>query len=254
MNPEPLRIVVIEDETPAADRLISLIRAVRPGTEVLAQPDSVEESVAWFLTNPAPDLVFMDIHLADGISFAIFEAVPITAPVIFTTAYDQYALRAFSVNSLDYLLKPVDPDELARALHKHHQRLPLSPVNVQALLQALQPARQYQERFLVKVGDQYKYLTTDDIAYLIADEGTVWLVNREARRFPTDLTLEQLEQQLDPRLFFRINRQCMVRHTAILRIHAWFNSRLKLDLVPELPGETIVSRDRVAAFKGWLSR
>jgi DNA-binding LytR/AlgR family response regulator len=249
-----MRVVLIEDENPAVERLRSLLREADPSIEVLEVLDSVEESVAWFLSHPQPDLVFMDIHLADGISFVIFDAVQVQAPVIFTTAYDQYALKAFTVNSLDYLLKPVEPSELARALAKYrNMSRQFPPVNVQALLQALQPPRNYQERFLVKIGDQYKYIPAAEIAYCLAAEGGVWLVAQDGKKLPADMTMEVLEQQLDPRLFFRVNRKCMVRHTAIHRIHTWFNSRLKLELQPESPEEILVSRDRVGEFKGWLN-
>ncbi len=250
-----MKILLIEDEKPAARRLQKLVQEAEPTAEIVAVIDSVEDSVKWLKTFPAVDLIFMDIQLADGLSFDIFTQVDVSIPVIFTTAYDQYTLKAFKVNSVDYLLKPIDEEELASALSKfkmlHGQQVPQSSAFFEKLLQNIQqPA--YRERFLVKMGQQFTSVNVSDVAYCYAEDGLVFLMLNNGKRMNIDLKMEQLEQELDPYKFFRINRGMLISPNSISKIHSYFNSRLKLELNPEHREEVLVSRERVSNFKNWL--
>lgn len=253
-----MRILIIEDEQPAAKQLAKLIQKIRPQAQLISALDSIEASVE-FLRDPAilPDLIFMDIQLADGLSFDIFNQVDVQTPVIFTTAFDQYTLRAFKVNSIDYLLKPIEPDELLAALDKYEniyqQPTALSPAVLHQLKNALtEPA--YKERFLIKIGQQLIYLRTEDIRYFFTEESLVYAITRENKKHLVDFSLDQLEQVLSPRDFFRISRKIILHIEAIHKIHTYFNGRLKLDILPPQDLEAIVSRDRVPDFKLWLDR
>jgi DNA-binding LytR/AlgR family response regulator len=258
---------IIEDEPLAARRLTDLLRRQEQPVNVLATADTVEAAVVLLETAPTPpDVLFLDIHLADGLSFELFEKTPVRCPVIFTTAYDQYALRAFKVNSVDYLLKPIDAEELGAALQKLRSLRGASsaaapaPVFDAALLtqvlQQLQPQQQqYKKQFVVKVGEHLKVIPVEQISYFFSQEKATFLQTRENRRFVLDQTLEQLEKLLDPRQFFRLNRAYFVQHDAIQDIIHYTNSRLKTTLKPASPeGDVLVSRERVPAFRAWLER
>ena len=253
-----MRVLIVEDESPAAERLIQLLRDQQPDLDILAVLDTVEDTVAWLRTRPAPDLLLLDIQLADGQSFDIFEQVRVEVPVIFTTAYDQYAIRAFEVNSIDYLLKPVEPTALGRALGKLERLQASSAPDWQALLAQVQAAQGqkpvYQQRFLVKIGEQYRSVPVTEVAYVMAADGFVLLVEQGGRQYPVDFKVEELAERLDPQRFYRINRKYIVSVESIGKIHSWFNSRLKLDLQPPSDAEVIVSRERVSDFKAWLNR
>jgi DNA-binding LytR/AlgR family response regulator len=254
-NKGAMRILIIEDEQPAAKRLGQLIRKLRPEAEIVDALDSVSAAVRWFGANEHPELALMDIQLADGLSFDIFTQIQVNSMVIFTTAYDQYALRAFKVNSVDYLLKPIESGELDKALHKFEQyrgqNLAPDRQIMAQLLQSLQ-APSYKERFIVKSGAALTYVHTADLRWCQVEDGLVFLHTQDGKRRLVDYTLEQLEQFLDPRLFFRINRQMLVHIESVIRMHPYFNNRLKLDLFPAYEGEVIVSRDKVHDFKRWV--
>ncbi|GAA4011248.1 LytTR family DNA-binding domain-containing protein [Hymenobacter fastidiosus] len=255
---------VIEDEPLAARRLTDLLRRQNPPVEVRATADSVEAAVVLLQTAPTPpDVLFLDIHLSDGLSFELFEKADVRCPVIFTTAYDAYALRAFKVNSIDYLLKPIDEEELQAALHKlralRGTTAPPTPAFDPALLaqvlQQLQPSGQYKKQFVVKVGEHLKVIPVENISYFFSLEKATFLQTRENRRFVIDQTLEQLEKLLDPRRFFRLNRAYFVHQDSIQDIIHYTNSRLKTVLLPAGPeGDVLVSRERVPAFRAWLER
>lgn len=253
-----MQILIIEDEQPAAKQLAKLVRQLRPKAQLLPALDSIESVVDFLSGTPTlPDLIFMDIQLADGLSFDIFQQVEVRAPVIFTTAFDQYTLRAFKVNSVDYLLKPIEPEEMEAALVKYEnlyqQSTVLSPAVLHQLKSALtQPA--YKERFLIKIGQQYQYIRIEDIRYFFSEDSLVYAVTEENKKHLMDFSLEQLEQVIPPQAFFRINRKIILHLDAIHKIHTYFNGRLKLDLLPRPGLEAIVSRDRVADFKSWLDR
>lgn len=253
-----MKIVIVEDELPAAKRLSKLILQFRPRAEILNTIDSVENAVSWFQQRDlACDLIFMDIQLADGLSFDIFTQVTIQTPIIFTTAYDQYTLKAFKVNSIDYLLKPIDPEELDAALHKfdqvYQQPVTYNQKNIEQLLQSLVKPT-YKERFIIKIGQQLTYISISEIYYFYSDDGIVYARIENGKRHAIDYTLDQLEQVIRPTSFFRINRKAIVGIDAIHKIANYFNSRLKLELKPKAEFEVIVSRDRVSDFKRWLDK
>ena len=249
--------VIIEDEDLAAWGLMSKLQRLDPGIEILATLDTVKAAVQWFRENPAPDLAFFDIQLADGLSFEIFEQVKVSCPVIFTTAYDAYALRAFKVNSVDYLLKPVDQEDLARALSKLHQlRSPaaIDADTIRQMMQLLKP-RQYKNRFMVKVGDHLTAIAAAEIDFFFGENKIVWLRHQNGRKYPVDYTLEELEDMLDPQHFFRLNRQYIASIGVIRDVVTYSNSRLKVALrEPMNTDDILVSREKVEAFKMWLGK
>ncbi len=252
-----MNILLVEDEQPAAKRLRNLILECRPQANILAAIDSVERTVQWLGSNAAPDLIFMDIQLADGLSFDIFNQIPIQSPIIFTTAYDQYTLKAFKVNSVDYLLKPIDPAELQAAFGKFDQvfgkKMNYDLGAIQQLIKSMsQP--QYKERFLVRVGQQMMYILVVDIHFFYSEDGLAYAKTSDGKKHLVDYTLEQLEENLNPADFFRINRKIIIHVNSILKIAPYFNSRLKLEIKPKADFEVVVSRERVNDFKKWLDR
>ena len=252
-----MKVVIIEDETPAANRLSKLLAVMEEDLEITACLDSIESGVRYFKQAPAVDLVFMDIQLADGLSFDIFQHTRVTAPVIFTTAFDQYTLKAFKVNSIDYLLKPIDENELQQALHKYKtiyaKKAPDFSTKIMKLLQELDTTR-YRERLLVKRGSQLSYVKTDATAFCYADGKLCYAVDFNRNKYLLDDNLTQLETQLAPNRFYRINRHLLVNIDAIKQVHSWLGGRLKLELLPAANTDTVVSRDRVAGFKEWLGK
>jgi DNA-binding LytR/AlgR family response regulator len=249
-----MQVFIVEDEAPAAHRLQKLILDLYPDTTVLGRADSIESAVRFLSHPPAIDLVFMDIQLADGLSFDIFNQVALTVPVIFTTAFDQYTLKAFKVNSIDYLLKPIDETELKAAIEKHLQlagRQQLPPNLVSLLADFNKP--KYRERLMIKKGSQYLSLKTAAIAYCFADGKLCFAVDGSGNKYVLEDTLSDLEEQLNPSAFYRINRHMIVQIDAIRKVHTWIGSRLKLEISPETPIDTVVSRDKVTAFKDWLN-
>ncbi|MCD7972575.1 MAG: LytTR family DNA-binding domain-containing protein [Candidatus Azobacteroides sp.] len=245
-----MKVVIVEDELLAREELLRLIKNNYSGFEVIACLDSVTDSVAWFKNNTA-DLIFLDIHLADGISFDIFEQVEITTPVIFTTAYDQYAVRAFQLNGIGYLLKPIVESDLVRAVKKLNLNT-WSDSNLKQLLQSLQPVHSYKQRISTKSGDRYMSLEIEDIAYFYSEDRVTFAVTKENRRHIVDYTLEILEPVLDPHRFFRLTRNCIASIDAVKSVSKYFNSRLKITLTPDFEKELLVSRIKVPAFLKWL--
>lgn len=247
-----MKILIIEDELPAARQLTKLLLAHNPDFQILDTLDSVESAVRWFRTFPAPDLVLMDIQIADGLSFDIFRQVEVNAPVVFTTAFDQYAIQAFKVNAIDYLLKPVDPEELGRVLEKvANQKTKPAAFDIGALAQFLKKD-QYKDRFLVKTGQQMTFITATDIAFFRSADGLTQAFTFAGKKYFVENTLEELDRLLDPRDFFRVSRNMMLRVNAIQKIHPHLNGRLKLDIQPGVPEDVFVSRERVGEFKAWL--
>lgn len=252
-----MRILIIEDELPAARRIEQLIRQQRPQVEILAVIDSISEAVKWFAQNPAPELILMDIHLADGLSFDIFQSIKIQSMVIFTTAYDQYAIRAFKVNSIDYLLKPIDALELKNALDKYDQVRGNTPNFDYSVLNGMLDTlknRNYRERFLVKFGNAFTYIQAQEMRFCYAEDSLVFTRLADGKKYSLDHTLEQLEQLLNPTHFFRINRKILLHIDAVDKIHPYFNNRLKLELQPSPGFEIVVSRERVQDFKNWIDQ
>ncbi len=250
------RILIIEDEPLAARRLERLLAKLAPEVEVLGVIDSVDESVKW-LSNHTADLIFMDIHLADGNSFNILEQIEIQSPIIFATAYDQYAIRAFKHNSIAYLLKPIEEEELAHSLEKYKKaQLSNTPIDYQSLVSMLEESRKdhYQQRFIVTSGDKIKSIKVEDVAYFFGQKKYVFLITHDNRQHIVDYTLGKLEELLNPHQFFRINRQFIINFDAIEQMFPYSKSRIKIDLNPTADIEAIVSIDKSRYFKEWLNR
>lgn len=250
-----MNVLIIEDENAAARRLEKLLGELAPEAVVLDRLDSVEAAVLWLQNNPQPDLMLLDIHLADGSSFEIFDHVTVTCPVIFTTAYDEYALRAFKVNAVDYLLKPIKPNELAAALEKTRRLSNTVAPDYAPLLDMLrkQEGSRYLRRMLIRFSNSIKLVDMSDAAYFYTKDKITFLVSRSTgKRFPVDYPLDKLEGMLDPGVFFRINRQFIINVEAIKEMHPYSKSRVKVVLEPGTDQDTIVSTERSAEFKRWL--
>lgn len=255
-----MRVLIIEDETPAFRRLQKLLEGISDKIEILEVIDSVEMALAWFRNHAAPDLVFMDIQLADGLSFEIFQHIDVKSPIIFTTAYDEYALQAFKVNSIDYLLKPIEAKDLAQSLQKFQslkeqfgQEAPFPDWKM--LQQVFQKEETvYKSRFLVKLGERLISIPEEEIAYFLTEEKLVLLFTHTGQKYVVDYTLDDLENMLNPRHFFRLNRQCLARLEAIAKIHQYFKGKLKVLVQPPAQVELIVSRERSSTFKAWLDQ
>ncbi|UHG89730.1 LytR/AlgR family response regulator transcription factor [Spirosoma oryzicola] len=259
-----MNVVIIEDENLTAKRLESLLHKYDPTINVLSRLPSVAEAVGWLSqpSHPAIDLVFMDIHLEDDLGFRIFEQANLTTPVVFTTAYDEYMIQAFKVNSIDYLLKPINYDELVAAIEKFKSfkkqfgvTSPPTP-DLDTLLSLIGKPREmdYKDRFMITVGNKIRSISTHDIAYFYLEEKIVFLVTKDGLNLPVDYSLDKLTQLLNPRHFFRISRQFLVSLPAIHTIHTFSAGKLKLDLMPKTKQEVFVSGDRVTEFKEWLGK
>lgn len=251
-------VLIIEDEPQAAQRLQTLVEDSISDVTVLAKIDSVERSVKWIREHTTPDLIFMDIQLADGISFQIFEKCDVKSPVIFTTAYDEYALKAFKVNSIDYILKPVDKDDLNAALKKYHSLAKFTDQSKE-MLESIGEAvkmltRKYKTRFVLKVGEHLKSIEVNDVLFFFSLEKVTFAKLGDGRKHIVDFALDQLEEVLDPQKFFRINRKYIVAPAAIQDMVSYTNSRLRLVLKTSDDNDIIVSRERVQEFKDWLDR
>ena len=251
-----MKALIIEDEILAAQSLQKLITEVSPDTEVIATLQSIEESVAWFDENPMPDLVFMDIHLADGSSFAIFEKTQISCPIIFTTAYDEYALKAFEVSSIDYLLKPINRNDLERAMNKYKSLVKDNGNNeaLESFLRQIGMNKNYKSCFLVPERDKLIPLSTANIAYIYIDIKTVKAIALDEHVYYMNLTLDEIMNQLNPDDFFRANRQFIVSRKAIKDITIWIGNKLSLNLSVKVPEKIIISKAKVAEFKTWFSK
>ncbi|GAA0879190.1 LytTR family DNA-binding domain-containing protein [Algoriphagus jejuensis] len=250
-----MKILIIEDEKPAANRLERLLSAHFPEVQFGENLDTVTKALRWFGENAAPDLIFCDIQLADGISFEIFEKLKVAAPVIFTTAFDQYAIRAFQVNAIDYLLKPIDPAELARAVDKFKSRQVKQVLDLELLKGLLQPERRvFKNRFLVRFGEKIQSIAVEEVAFFFSEERVTFLQTKEGKKYVLDSTLEQVENQIDPAVFFRINRKYLCRVEAVDEVLTYSNSRLKVKLTNSADSDILISREKVGDFKDWLDR
>jgi len=249
-----MKIVILEDEKLSADHLQTMLKRIEPSIEVLEVFDSVKKSVEYFKKNNDANLLFVDIHLADGISFELFSKVKIEVPIIFTTAYDEYAIKAFKLNSVDYLLKPIDIEELRVAIEKFKKGIQakqsIIAEDISAIIQNVH--KQYKNRFMVKIGDTISSLKTEDINYFLSEDGLVLAITSQNKKYPIDYTLDQLEEMVSPELFFRINRKVLVNINSVQKASAYFNSRLKLTIIGLSEEDAVVSRERVADFKKWL--
>lgn len=249
-----MKILIIEDEARAASHLERLLKKVAPGMEVIARIESVRDAVEFLSHNHAVELIFSDVQLADGLCFEIYKQVEVTCPIIFTTAYDHYAMEAFKTNGIDYLLKPIDEDSLGKAIEKAKRFSPSQTLEKLLALTGIQPVKQHKSRFMVRVGDKIKTIPVEEITSFYSLEKATWLHTRNNRNYNIDFTLDQLEDMLDPTGFFRINRRYIVSPDACNNITAWSNSRLKMHIDGIDDNDIIVARERVQEFREWLDQ
>lgn len=251
-----MKALIIEDEVMAAKTLKKLLVEVSPGVEIVGILESIEDSVEWITNHAMPDLMFMDIHLADGSSFAIFERVTITCPVIFTTAYDEYALKAFEVNSIDYLLKPISKDALEHAMKKYHSLVGkrVEDSKIEALVSQLGDKKKYRSYFLLPERDKFIPLPVSNIVYIYIDAKTLKINTVDGKVFYMNHTLDDVMSELDPHEFFRANRQFVVARQSIKDVSVWFGNKLAINLYVETPEKIVISKARVAEFKHWFTK
>ncbi|AXT55183.1 DNA-binding response regulator [Aquimarina sp. AD1] len=252
-----MRVIIIEDEITASDNLTYLLNRIDASIEVVKVLDSVKSSITYFSETVDAALIFMDIHLADGISFEIFDKVSIDVPIIFTTAYDKYAIKAFKVNSVDYLLKPIDQEELATAITKFKNQKQTSNTvsnQINDVVQFLQnSSKSYKNMYLVHHKDELLPLPADDISYFFIDIGMVKAITTENKGYIIDKKLEDIEEELDPEKFFRANRQFIIQKKAIVNIKYYFNGKLIININPVSKERIVVSKAKATSFKNWLS-
>lgn len=254
-NLPDMNILIIEDEPLSASMLRKLILKVEPDANVLDTVACVECAINWFNENQMPDLIFMDIELSDGQCFDLFEKTNISTPVIFTTAYDQYAVKAFKVNSIDYLLKPIREEELRFSIEKYKKQK-LNPLSdtVSQFLKGIETGQKFKNRFLVRSGNKYVIVPIEDVSYFLTEQKVTILVTNNGSKYYVDHPLEDLEEILDPSAFFRANRQSIISVHSIEHIHYHFKGKLKLDLRPRTTEELFVSKEKAAEFKNWLNQ
>lgn len=254
-----MEVLIIEDEQPGAEKLGRLLTSIDDSIRIAGNTRSIKSSVEWLLQHEHPDIILMDIELTDGQSFEIFNHVAIKSMVIFTTSYDEYALQAFKVNSVDYLLKPIKRRELKNALDKYQQwqqRFSSSALNVAQLIHELkqQQPKAWRSRFLVKQGQKLLSVEINEIAYFYADGRVCFFTTWSRQKYIVDYTIEELEQMLDPQQFYRANRAFILNIKAIGQIHNYFNGKLKLQLQPEIDREVLISREKATEFKEWMGK
>jgi DNA-binding LytR/AlgR family response regulator len=253
-----MTVLILEDEKLAAEKLEKTLLEVEANARVIARLQSVSSAVEWLSNNPHPDLILSDIQLLDGLCFKIFEQVKVENPVIFTTAYDQYAIKAFEVNSVDYLLKPVQADKLKASIDKLKSRLqktPVPPVAYEEVLKLLKSSQtEYKSRFMVRLGQKIIALPSEKIAYFFSENKLTYIVAKDGKKYPMDQPLDELIDVLDPRVFFRINRQYIVTFESIAEMHPYFKGRIKLMLNPKTEDEVVISSERTPEFKKWIDQ
>lgn len=256
-----LKVLIIEDEIPAQRLLKETLQEITFKTEVVGCLNSIKSAVNWFQNNPHPEIVLLDIQLSDGLSFEIFKQVTIESMIIFTTAYDEYAIQAFKVNSLDYLLKPIEKYELQTAFEKYQQynnqfikekNSSIDFSEIASLIKNEKP--EYRKRFLIQSNESFFYLTIEEIALFYSNQGVTYALTFEKREYPINFSLENLKEQIHPYKFFKINRQFIVNIDAIKKIYTYFNGKLKLEIKPPYSEDIVVGKDKAAAFKRWLDR
>lgn len=247
-----MRVLIVEDETVAAENLTYLLRKVASEIEIAGYTESVDQTVEWLRLHSV-DLIFMDIHLSDGSAFMIFDRTEVATPIVFTTAYDQYALDAFRVNSIDYLLKPIKPEDLRRALNKFRQRTPMELMRYLSQLNSLSERPQYSGRLLIQDRDRIHPIAVDDICCIYSTNKHTDIILKSGLKHTTNKSLDQIMSTLDPTKFIRANKQFIVARDAICHLTVWFDSRLKVNLITDTPEPIYISKNKVSDFKKWLS-
>jgi DNA-binding LytR/AlgR family response regulator len=247
-----MKVLIVEDETAAAENLAEMLYKIDPGIQVLGNTESVQQTVRWLQGNERPDLIFMDIHLSDGSSFAIFQQMEVEIPIIFTTAYDQYAIDAFKVNSIDYLLKPIKEQDLRQALVKFGKLNQQDTDQYLKLLRLLTSAQEYKSRLLIPNRDKLLPIEVKDVAFFYSTNKNTEIYLNDGKHYPCTMSLDQLLTQLNPNEFIRANKQFIVSRTAITNITIWFDSRLLVNVCVDVPERIYVSKNRAAEFKAWI--
>jgi len=253
-----MKVLIIEDEVLASEKLSKALLSIDPNIQILACLSSVDQSLEWFKNNPQPELIFSDIHLSDGLCFNIYAELEINCPIIFTTAYEKYALKAFEVNSIDYLLKPIQVDKLEIALEKYN-KLSTSTENKSELYKEFQNIlsnsnKEFKTRFLCKLGNKIKSVPVESIMYFYSKDKMTFIVDQDNNRLPINNTLDEIDQLIDPKSFFRVNRQFITHFKAIHEINPYFKGRLKIKIQPKNDDEIVVSTERSPIFKSWLNQ
>lgn len=251
-----MNVLIIEDEESAFENLKFILLDLDPSITIISWLQSVEQSIKWFQSNDAPDLLFLDIQLSDDVSFKIFESVQVSCPIVFTTAFDEYAIKAFELNSIDYLLKPITKKNIEKSINKYQSNLKQHPQSYEDLLKDLKNRtvdQSFKERFLVNKADELVIIQTSEIAYFFKETDT-FIVLKNGDRYAIKFTLEQLMELLDPTSFYRVNRQLIVSIKAISKITLWFKGKLKLQLTPNFDGDVFVSREGASGFKSWMDK
>lgn len=247
-------VLIIEDEELAARNLEKQLKKIVPDVNVLSKIDSIRGAVSWLSVNRA-DLIFLDIHLSDGLSFSIFEQIEVDTPIIFTTAYDQYTLKAFKVHSIDYLLKPIDLKELKHSVEKYQKIINQGAKgDLQALLESFKPQKEFQKRFVVHAGQKIKMIKTEEVAWFNGSDKGTFLNTFTNKSYDIDFSLDKLEEIIDPEKFFRINRNYIINIEAIEEMYTLAKSRIKVELKPKPTDETLVSFNRMSSFRKWLNK
>lgn len=251
-----MKVLIIEDENRSANRLVKMLLEIDPNIEIIEKIESVRNALSFFKKEPEIDLVFSDIQLSDGLSFEIFEQVKINIPIVFTTAYDEYAIRAFKVNGIDYLLKPIDPKELEQSIIKFKSfKKNNEPTDLSKLVDLIKVKEtSYKTRFLIKIGDRIKTVYVSEISAILSEDKGTYIVDKKGTRHLIDHSLDKTYTMIDPHLFFRINRKYIIAIDAIKEIYNWKNSRLKILIINHDDNDVIVAREKVAEFKEWLDR
>ncbi|HNP18745.1 MAG TPA: LytTR family DNA-binding domain-containing protein [Fulvivirga sp.] len=250
-----MKVLILEDETLAGQKVQNLLNEIDSTLVVLDVLKSVESAKEWFDNNEQPDLVISDIRLLDGLSFELFETIEYPNPVIFTTAYDQYAIKAFEVNSVDYLLKPIQKEKLANALTKVKNKTETATIQYQDIINIMKSQQvEYKSRFMIKAGHKILAIPIEKIAYFYSLNKLTYIISADNKKYPCDQTLEVIDQQLDPKLFFRANRKYIVKFEAISEIHPYFKGRIKINLTPEAEDDIVISSERTPDFKKWLDQ
>ena len=254
-----IKVLIIEDELPAQRLLKESLQEINFKTEVVDCLNSIRSAVEWFQNNPHPEIVLLDIQLSDGLSFEIFKQVKVESAIIFTTAYDEYAIQAFKVNSVDYLLKPIEEDELKTAFSKYYNynkqfiREQNSNIDFSELASLIKGGKtEYRKRFLIHSNESFFHLPVENIALFYSMQGITFAVTFEKREYPVNFSLENLKEQLNPEQFFKVNRQIIINIDSIKRVHSYFNGKLKLEIQPSHSADIVIGKDKTAAFKRWL--
>jgi DNA-binding LytR/AlgR family response regulator len=249
-----MKVLIVEDETVAYENLTAILKEINPAIEVAGNTESVQQTVNWLQANPEPDLILMDIHLSDGSAFSIFDMMNVETPIIFTTAYDEYAIEAFKVNSVDYLLKPVKTEELERAIHKFSKWTKTDVADYLLKLAQLAPAPRYKDKLLIPVKDKLFPVGLQDVSCFYTTDKNTGIYLKNGHSYPYSKTLEQIFVSLNPVDFFRANKQYIIARNSVENITIWFDNRLLITLDVEVPERIYVSKNKAAEFKAWMMR